>query len=98
MTTIEQLPERIDSNVTIVPPAKIEILHKVNQGWYIRIDGVLVQREIDYITHVGWEVRYWDDAAGPMQYLIDKHLVKTKAYREFDKAIKKVHNKNSKTK
>lgn len=92
MTTIEQLPEKIDSNVTIHPPAKIEIKHLTNHGWFIMIDGTSVRNA----TNPG--TRYFQDAAEPMQYLIERHLVKTKAYREFDKAIKKVHNKTSKAK
>ena len=93
MTTIEQLPEQIDSNVTIEPPAKIEIKYQPNQGWYIKIGEHVVQRELDMGNFTTHETRYFEDAGEPMQYLIDRHLVKTKAYREFDKAIKKVHNK-----
>ena len=98
MTTIEQLPERIDSNVEIVPPAKIEIKHKVNEGWYIIIDGVTVQHEVLYGNISNQETKYFKDAAEPMEYLIERHLVKTKAYRELEKAVKKVHNRNSKSK
>ena len=93
MTVIEQLPEQIDSNVTIHPPAKIEIKYTINYGWYIVIDGQTVKEPDMSIMPL-----YFDDAAEPMQYLIDRHLVKTKAYRELEKAVKKVHNRSKKSK
>ena len=85
MTKITQIPQKIDSNVTIIPPKDIEIGYVVNQGWYILINGTFVKHEIDKKT-----TRFWADAAQPMQWLIDRHLIVTKAYNELDKAVKKV--------
>lgn len=89
MTKISQLPQKVDSNVTIVVPKTIEIKYTPNTGWYIEIEGVRIVDENDY-------TKYWDDAAGPMQYLVDKHLVVTKAYAELDKMAKKVEKSKSK--
>ncbi len=89
MTKISQLPQKVDSNVTIVVPKTIEIKYTPNTGWYIEIEGVRVIDE-EHCT------KYWDDAAGPMQYLVDKHLVVTKAYAELDKMAKKVEKSKSK--
>lgn len=105
MTTIEQLPQKIDSNVVIEPPAKIEIKYVVNVGWYIQINGVDV-KEIpnvrqrpegsDWAMHMPpTATRYFRDAAEPMQYLIERHLIVTKAYKELDKAVKKVAKSKS---
>jgi len=84
VTKITQLPQKIDSNVVIKPPKQIEIEYIVNQGWYILINGVTVTSKED------GETQYWDDAAQPMKWLIDSHLIVTKAYNELDKAVKKV--------
>ena len=87
MMTIEQLPQKIDSNVTVTPPAKIEIKYQVNCGWFIKLDG-------SFVTTIVNEPRYWSDVAEPLQWLIERHLVVTKAYQKLEKAVKKVHNKS----
>ena len=89
MTKITQLPQKIDSNVTVVVPKTIEIKYTVNTGWYIEIEGIRVICE-DELT------KYWDDAGAAMQYLVDKHLVVTKAYTELEKMAKKVEKSKSK--
>lgn len=95
MSTIEQLPQKIDSNVTINPPKKVEINHIPNRGWYIKLDGVAITEDVQRGVMAFPETRYWEDASGPMQYLIDRHLIVTKAYKELDKGIKKVAKSKS---
>lgn len=97
MSIINQLPQKIDSNVTIYPPEEVEIRHAANLGWYIKLDGVTVTHNVKYGRISVPETIYWEDASGPMDYLIEKHLVVTKAYKELDKACKKVAKSNSKS-
>jgi hypothetical protein len=89
MTKITQLPQKIDSNVTVVVPKTIEIKYTVNTGWYIEIEGIRVIEENEL-------TKYWNDVTGAMQYLVDKHLIVTKAYTELEKMAKKVEKSKSK--
>lgn len=91
MTVIQQIPQHIDSNVVINPPEKIEINYEVNKGWHVVIDGEDLQQPIPGTGTM--ETIYWTEAGEPLQYLIDRHLVVTKAYNELQKACKKVSRK-----
>lgn len=94
MTIIQQVSQQIDSNVTIQPPEHISIDYEVNLGWKVTIDGEAL------LTTDGPEpkVRYFQEAGEPLQWLIDHHLVVTKAYNELQKACKKVSRKKKATK
>lgn len=83
MTKFTQLPQKIDNNVTIVVPKNIEIKYTVNIGWFIVIDTHRVLDE-------NGEYKVWDDVSAPLQWLIDRHLIVTKAYKELEKAVNKV--------
>ena len=94
MTKIQQIPQKIDSNVTINPPEKIEIKYQVGRGWFIVIDDTT----LTYMVRGVKLTQYFEEAGEPLQWLIDRHLVVTKAYNELEKAVKKVSKRKPKTK
>jgi hypothetical protein len=82
MSIITQLPEQLDSNITIHPPAQIDIKYSVGNGWYIMLDNKPAN------------TGFFTDASGPMDWLIERDLVKTKAYTVLaDKVKKAARNK-----
>lgn len=96
MTKFVQLPQSIDANVTIIPPSNIEIKYRVSFGWYITIDRSYVEEKKfdNHLRRDFTQTRYWENAGEPLQWLIDHDLIVTKAYKELDKAVKKVQNTN----
>lgn len=97
MSTIDQLPQSIDSNVTINPPSKIEISYLVDNGWFITIDDVVVTKTNydSMLRRNNTTTRFWVDAKAPLRWLIQNDLIVTKAIKELDKAVKKVQNTKS---
>ena len=90
MTKIQQIDQPIDSNVTIVPPKNIEIKYSVDNGWYVSIDGNIHKETLPHATPC---IKYWKDAGEPLQWLMDRHLVVSKAYDVLRKEIKKLKPK-----
>lgn len=93
MTTVQSLPQKVDSNLTVEPPEKITIKYKPNYGWYIRIEH---RGAIDFIHNDKSGIMYFKDAGEPLQYCIDRHLVVSKAYDELNKAVKQSTKKTTK--
>lgn len=94
MAVFHQDPHKLDSNVTINVPEKIEIsynkLRRNNEdSWYIVIDGVDV-------TDDGYYKKHFKDVSDAMDWLEERHLLKTKAYAELDKRVTKLFKKSTK--
>jgi hypothetical protein len=104
MTTYLQDPERLDTNVTIKMPEKIVVEYVHPKGWAILLDGNLVgtitEGGTDYVSdHPMAEAshcKYFADAGDATDWLIKRDLLKTKAYAELHKKVKKAKKKEAK--
>lgn len=101
MTTYLQEPHRLDSNVTIKVPERIVVHYKHPNGWYIELDGQIVGTMVDgghdYAGDDRLEITYFNDVSDATDWLIQRNLIKTSAYDELHKKIKKVAKKKTKS-
>jgi len=98
-----QEPHRLDSNVTINVPARILVEYKYPDGWYIQIDDKIVGEMVDgggdYLGDLNGRVlkpTYFKDVGDATDWLVERDLLKTTAYTELDKKVKKVAKKKGK--
>lgn len=103
MASYLQDPHHLDSNVTIKVPERIDVAYDYPKGWYIRLDGKLVGTMVsggkDYRGDKNpdrLEVTYFRDAGDAVDWLVDRSLLKTKAYAELDKRVRKIAKKAAK--
>jgi hypothetical protein len=103
MSTYLQDPHRLDTNVTIIVPSRVEVAYKYPTGWFINIDGNFVGETVsggfDYLGDKNsdqFEITYFDDVGDAVDWLIERDLIKTKAYAELDKRVKKASKKKAK--
>lgn len=103
MATYVQEPHRLDSNVTIKVPERIVVDYRYPDGWFINIDGQTVGEYVDggrdYLGDSNGQkfvTKFFRDAGDASDWLIERDLIKTKAYAELDKRVKKLAKKAAK--
>lgn len=86
MSKFIQNPHKLDSNVTINVPESIEVNYDYKEGkWYIVIDKIQLPE-------------IYESSYDAVDWLIEKGLIKTKAYATLDAKIKKAQPKTKKAK